>query len=119
LAIGKPAAALESVASPNRQRVETPRLIAELGRRGYRTVQARQSKAAELDAAAARGVMPTKPVVTSHWNYHYQRRFDKLAELAAAGDWDAVAAYECNGLNSYSKMVRQYRDRLVVAHKAR
>jgi hypothetical protein len=39
-------------------------------------------------------VMPTKPVVTSHWNYHYQRRFDKLAELAAAGDWDAVAAYE-------------------------
>jgi hypothetical protein len=93
-------------------------LIAELERRGYRTVQARQSKAAELDAAAARGVMPTKPVVTSHWNYHYQRRFDKLAELAAAGDWDAVAAYECNGLNSYSKMVRQYRDRLVAAHKA-
>ena len=28
--------------------------------------------------------MPTKPVVTSHWNYHYQPRFDKLAELAAA-----------------------------------
>jgi hypothetical protein len=93
-------------------------LIAELERRGYRTVQARQSKAAELDAAAARGVMPTKPVVTSHWKYPYQRRFDKLAELAAAGDWDAVAAYECNGLNSYSKMVRQYRDRLVAAHKA-
>ena len=106
-------------------------MIAELGRRGYGTVQARHSrtqrpasarwpsKAAELDAAAARGVMPTKPVVTSHWNYHYQRRFDRLAELAAANDWDAVAAYECNGVNSYSKMVRQYRDRLVAAHKAR
>ena len=77
-------------------------MIAELERRGYRTVQARQSKAAELDAAAARGVMPTKPVVTSHVNHHYQRRFDKLAELAAAGDWDAVVAYECNGLNSWS-----------------
>jgi hypothetical protein len=125
---GDPAPA--AAEDPELAAVETPRLIAELARRGFRTAQARQSrslrpasgrrqsKAAELDAAAARGVMPTKPVVTSHWNYHYQRRFDKLAELAAADDWDAVAAYECNGLNSYSKMVRQYRDRLVAAHKA-
>ena len=116
-ALGDPAPA--AAEDPELAAVETPRLIAELERRGYRTAQARQSKAAELDAAAARGVMPTKPAVTSHWNYHYQRRFDKLAELAAAGDWDAVAAYECNGLYSYSKMVRQYRDRLVAAHKAR
>jgi hypothetical protein len=119
---GDPAPA--AAEDPELAAVETPRLIAELARRGYRTAEARQSrslrpasgrrqsKAAELDAAAARGVMPTKPVVTSHWNYHYQRRFDKLAELAAAGDWDAVAAYECNGLNSYSKMVRQYRRNL-------
>jgi hypothetical protein len=125
---GDPAPA--AAEDPELAAVETPRLIAELARRGYRTAEARQSrslrpasgrrqsKAAELDAVAARGVMPTKPVVTSHWNYHHQRRFDKLAELAAAGDWDAVAAYECNGLNSYSKMVRQYRDRLVAAHKA-
>jgi hypothetical protein len=125
---GDPAPA--AAEDPELAAVETPRLIAELARRGYRTAEARQSrslrpasgrrqsKAAELDAAAARGVMPTKPVVTSHWNYHYQRRFDKLAELAAASDWDAVAAYECNGLNSYSKMVRQYRDRLVAARKA-
>jgi hypothetical protein len=47
-----------------------------------------------------------------------QKRFDKLAELAAADDWDAVAGYECNGVNTYAKMVRQYRDRLVAAHKA-
>ena len=99
-------------------------------RRGYRSRQARQSrtqrpasgprrsKAAELDEAAARGVMPTKPDVTSHANHHYQKRFDKLAELATAGDWVAVAGYECTGINSYAKMVRQYRDRLVAAHKA-
>ena len=62
--------------------------------------------------------MPTKPDVTSPANKHSQKRLDKLAGLVAAGDWDAVAAYECNGLNSYSKMVRQYRDRLVAAHKA-
>ena len=111
-------------------RAETPRLIAELERRGYRTAQARQrrtprpasgprrSKAAELDEAAARGIIPTKPDITSHMNHHYQKRFDKLAELAAAGDWDAVARYECNGINSYAKMVRQYRDRLVAAHNA-
>jgi hypothetical protein len=109
---------------------DTLRLIAELTRRGYRSAQARQrrtqrpasgprrSKADELDEAAARGVMPTKPDVTSHANHHYQKRFDKLAELAAAGDWDAVAGYQCTGINSYAKMVRQYRDRLVVAHRA-
>ena len=101
-----------------------------LERRGYRVrpprqsrvgrlpPAARRSKAAEAEEAAARGVMPTKPDVTSHANHHYQKRFDKLAKLAAAGDWDAVAGYECNGINSYAKMVRQYRDRLVAAHKA-
>jgi uncharacterized protein (UPF0261 family) len=44
-------------------------------------------------------------------------RFE-MAELAAAGKWNAVAGYVCNGLNSYAKMVRQYRDRLVAAHNA-
>jgi hypothetical protein len=94
---------------------ETPRLIAELARHGYRATQARRpraerparerqlSKAKSLDDAAARGVMPTKPDVTSHANQNYQKRFDKLAELAAAGDWDAVAGYQCTGINSYAK----------------
>jgi hypothetical protein len=131
----RPATAAASAAAgaeqdPELAGFETPRLIGELQRRGYRTAQARQSraqrpargqrmsKAAELDEAAARGVMPTKPDVTSHANHHYQKRFDKLAELAAADDWDAVAGYECNGINSYAKMVRQYRDRLLAAHAA-
>jgi hypothetical protein len=109
---------------------ETPRLVAELERRGFRhlpprraratatATEPRRSKNAELDAAAARGIMPTKPDVTSHANHHYQRRFDKLAELAEAGDWDAVRAYECTGVNSYAKMVRQYRHRLLAAQDA-
>jgi hypothetical protein len=109
---------------------ETPRLVAELERRGFRRIPAkrprasatakepRRSKNAELDAAAARGIVPEKPDVTSHANHHYQKRFDRLAELAAAGNWDAVRAYECNGVNSYAKMVRQYRDRLLAAHGA-
>jgi hypothetical protein len=78
----------------------------------------RPSKSADLDAAAARGVMPEKPVVTSKANPHYQKRFDFLAERAAAGDWDAVRGYEVKGINSYAKMVKQYRDRLLSVHHA-
>jgi hypothetical protein len=62
---------------------EIERLIAELERRGYRSAQARQrgtqrpatgrqpSRAAQLNEAAAHGVMPTKPDVTSHANHHH------------------------------------------------
>jgi transcriptional regulator with XRE-family HTH domain len=79
----------------------------------------RTSKTAELDAAAARGVMPEKPICTSLANKdQYQKRFDFLAERAAAGDWDAVRNYEVKGVNSYAKMVKQYRDRLLAAHAA-
>jgi hypothetical protein len=117
-------------ADPELAAFETPRLVAELERRGFRRLPAkrarasaparepRRSKNAELDAAAARGIVPEKPDVTSHANHHYQKRFDKLAELAEAGDWDAVRAYECTGVNSYAKMVRQYRDRLLAAQAA-
>jgi hypothetical protein len=76
------------------------------------------SRSAELDAAAAEGVMPEKPIVTSKANPGYQKRFDYLAERATAGDWDAVQAYEVKGINSYAKMVKLYRDRLVAAHVA-
>jgi hypothetical protein len=81
-------------------------------------VERSPTKAAQLDADAACGIMPAKPDITSHANHHYQKRFDKLAELAAADDWDTVRAYQCNGVNSYAKMVRHYRDRLVAAHDA-
>jgi hypothetical protein len=109
-----PAAAAETPAAeaaldPELAGFETERLIAHLQRLAYRITLAlarqrrlatrqahtpsgpRQSKATELNEAAARGVMPTKPDVTSHANSHYQKRFDKLAQLAAAGDWDGVA----------------------------
>jgi hypothetical protein len=97
--------AAEAALDPELAGFETERLIAHLQRLGYRvtlalarqrrsaTRQARtpsgppRSKATELDEAAARGVMPTKPDVTSHANSHYQKRFDKLAELAAASEW--------------------------------
>jgi hypothetical protein len=76
------------------------------------------SKSAELDAAAARGETPTKPVMTSKANPHYQARFDKLEAMAMASDWAGVRGYEVKGINSYAKMVKQYRDRLLAAHAA-
>jgi hypothetical protein len=76
------------------------------------------SRSAEVDAAAAQGIMPEKPIVTSKANPHYQKRFDHLADRASAGDWDAVRGYEVKGINSYAKMVKQYRDRLLAAHAA-
>jgi hypothetical protein len=62
--------------------------------------------------------MPEKPIVTSATNQHYQKRFDRLAELAAVGDWTAIAAYEVKGNNTYAKEVARYRDRLLAAHSA-
>ena len=120
-----------SDADPELAEVETERLIAELARRGYRSTparvrrssdgprQPRRSKAAELDEAAGRGVMPEKPIVTSATNQRYQHRFDKLAALAADGDWNAIAAYEVKGKNTYAKDVARYRDRLLAAHAVR
>lgn len=99
--------AVAKIRGTRRERSTTPR-----------TGESRRTKNTELDEAAARGEMPAKPDVTSHANHHYQKRFDRLAELAAADDWDAVAVYECTGVNSYAKMVRQYRDRLLAAHRA-
>jgi hypothetical protein len=75
-----------------------------------------RSRSTELDAAAATGVMPTKPIVTSKANPHYQKRFDQLEKWAMADDWDSIRSYEVRGVNSYAKMVKQYRDRLLAAH---
>ena len=56
--------------------------------------------------------------MTSAANPHYQKRFDELHKLAAAGDWDGVGNYEVKGSNSYSKMVARYRQDLLAVHAA-
>jgi hypothetical protein len=88
-------------------------------RRAPSPADRKPSRYSELDAAAARGVMPEKPIVTSKANLHYQKRFDRLADLAAAGDWDGVRDYAATGSNSYAKMLRQYKDRLLAAYEAK
>jgi hypothetical protein len=85
-----------------------------------RARQPRRAKAAGRGAASrshyaldpsgiAAGKLPDKaPVVTSAANPHYQKRFDELHKLAAAGDWAAVRDYKVSGSNSYSKLVARY-----------
>jgi hypothetical protein len=89
-------------AKPTRTRKEKP------------AKQARARKAPELPP----GAMPQKPVVTSAANQHYQKRFDRLAEFAAANDWNGVRGYEVTGSNTYSKQLRRYREQLLAAHDA-
>lgn len=78
----------------------------------------RKSKGAELDAKAAAGEVPEKPVVTSPTNMHRQKHFDALAAHAEAGEWDKIEAYHMSGIDSYSAMINRYRDRLLAAHRA-
>lgn len=129
-----PAAAETPTEAPTQSAEEDPELeakITELERRGYRVTaprrqrrsaapprERRPSKSAALDEAAARGVMPDKPVIKSPTNQHVQKRIDRLAELAELGDWAAIAAYEVKGTNTYAQLVARYRDRLLAAHAA-
>ena len=39
--------------------------------------------------------------------------------VGRAGDWDAIAAYEVKGKNTYAQQVAAYRDRLLAAHRAK
>src|SRR5207253_1102818 len=69
--------------------------------------------------AIAAGRLPQRaPVVTSATNPHYQKHFDRLFDLAKAGDWDGVRNYDIKGSNSYSKMIARYRQDLLTVHAA-
>jgi hypothetical protein len=80
---------------------------------------ASRSRYALDPAVIAAGKLPDKaPIVTSAANPHYQKRFDELHKLAAAGDWAAVRDYKVSGSNSYSKLVARYRQDLLALHAA-
>lgn len=77
-------------------------------------------RAKDLNEAAARGEDPPKPVIASQANAKVvQKHFDKAEELAAHGQWDALEKLQIGGSNSYMKMARAYRDRLLIAHRVR
>src|ERR1700726_1061207 len=96
------------------KRARQPRRAKAAGRRA-----ASRSRYALDPAAIAAGKLPDKaPVVTSPANPHYQKRFDELHKLAAAGDWAAVRDYKVSGSNSYSKLVARYQQDLLALHAA-
>src|SRR5438874_12854444 len=65
------------------------------------------------------GRLPQRaPVVTSAAKPHYQKRFDELHKLAAAGDWAALRDYKVSGSTSYSKLVARYQRGLLALHAA-
>ena len=72
----------------------------------------------DAETIAAARLPQSAPVVTSAANPHYQKHFDRLFDLAKAGDWDGVRNYEVKGSNSYSKMVARYRQDLLAVHAA-
>jgi hypothetical protein len=80
---------------------------------------ASRSRYALDPAVIAAGKLPDKaPIVTSAANPHYQKRFDELHKLAAAGDWAAVRDYKVSGSNSYSKLVARYQQNLLALNAA-
>jgi hypothetical protein len=96
------------------KRANQPRRAKAAGRRA-----ASRSRYALDPAVIAAGKLPDKaPVVTSAANPHYQKRFDELHKLAAAGDWAAVRDYKVSGSNSYSKLVARYQQDLLALHAA-
>ena len=96
------------------KRARQPRRAKAAGRRA-----ASRSRYALDPAVIAAGKLPDKaPIVTSAANPHYQKRFDELHKLAAAGDWAAVRDYKVTGSNSYSKLVARYQRDLLALHAA-
>src|SRR6476646_10786736 len=95
--------------------------IAEQPRRAKATTPQNSSRsryAIDPETIAAGRLPQRAPVVTSAANPHYQKHFDRLFDLAKAGDWDGVRNYEVKGSNSYSKMVARYRQDLLAVHAA-
>ena len=95
--------------------------IAEQPRRAKATTPQNSSRsryAIDPETITAGRLPQRAPVVTSAANPHYQKHFDRLFDLAKAGDWDGVRNYEVKGSNSYSKMVARYRQDLLAVHAA-
>jgi hypothetical protein len=64
-------------------------------------------------------VVPTAPIITSAKNGPvYQPKFNKLHELAAAGDWEGVKNFKTNehAKQCYAKKLNEYKQSLLVGH---
>ena len=73
----------------------------------------RTSLLTAAQVALSAGRLPDLLVFTSEVNYGYNRHAKALHDLAAAGDLAGLQAYPVNGVNTYGRALRGYRDLLV------
>jgi len=79
-------------------------------------VPVRKPRSGLLTAAQAAldaGRLPDLLVFASEVNYGYNRHSKALHDFAVAGDLEGLRAYPVNGVNTYGRALRRYRDLLV------
>ncbi|HDR27623.1 hypothetical protein [Rhodovulum sp.] len=73
----------------------------------------------KLEAEAHKGQLPEPPDFSAPTHARFRNKLAKLTELAAAGDIDALRAFEINPVSSSPKAMARYRDLCVIALEAR
>jgi hypothetical protein len=72
-----------------------------------------------LEAGARAGKLPEAPDFSAATHARFRNKLAKLIELAAAGDIDALRAFEINPVSSSPRAMARYRDLCVMAIEAR
>lgn len=76
-------------------------------------------KAAEIDAQARSGILPPAPDFTAPTHKGHLKKHAALVALADAGDLAALQAFAIKPTSSSPKALIRYRDRCILALKAR
>lgn len=72
-----------------------------------------------LEASARAGNLPPPPDFSAATHARFRGKLARLADLAAAGDIEALRAFEINPVSSSPKAMARYRDLCVIALHAR
>lgn len=79
----------------------------------------RRTRFAATEATARAGVLPEPPDFSAATHARFRSKLARLADLAAAGDVEALRAFEINPVSSSPKAMARYRDLCVIALAAR
>ena len=72
-----------------------------------------------LEASARAGNLPEPPDFSAATHTRFRGKLARLADLAVAGDVEALRAFEINPVSSSPKAMARYRDLCVIALQAR
>jgi hypothetical protein len=79
----------------------------------------RRTRFAAIEATARAGVLLEPPDFSAATHARFRGKLARLADLAAAGDVEALRAFEINPVSSSPKAMARYRDLCVIALAAR